>query len=65
MRIAGSKNKPKTVLVKLSDLNSLFREDALIEVSLKYGSLFQSQQVIEPEIKENEESGSISFTVNS
>jgi len=65
MRIAGSKNKPKTVLVKLSDLNSLFKEDALIEVSLKYGVLFDSQAVAEPEVKNNEESGAISFTVNS
>lgn len=64
MRTTGSKNKPKTCLVKLSDLNSIFKDNAMIEVGIKYAALFDCSEV--PEIKqEHEETGTISFTVNS
>jgi hypothetical protein len=46
MRTKGAKNHPKTVYVKLGDLNKIFKDDAVIEVSVEYARLLGIEGVV-------------------
>lgn len=61
MRTKGALNRPKFINVKVADLLSVFKEDAVIAVSVQYASLFGgaepskiSKDVVEKAEKEEE-----------
>lgn len=65
MRNKGSKNKPKTIKVKMSEIKKFFSDDAEIMIDSRYRFMFQSAIDNDEENidAENEESTPLNFTV--
>ncbi len=63
-RNIGAKNHPKTFHAKLSEINSLFKDDAVIKIDICYAPLFGAvAQTPILEEKKEEKQESVDFQV--
>lgn len=65
MRTLGATNKPKTIPVKLSDVNKILAADAIVWIDAKYGFMFNqaASPPLEIEEQKKEEEMGVSFRI--
>jgi len=64
-RHKGSRNKPKFIRVKISEINQVFNPEGEIDISIEYAFLFKKFDVINKEVAniENKKQNKIDYKI--